>query len=219
MSTTIYCISGLGADEKAFSKLAVPGYQLHCLPWLLPEPNEPIAAYARRMLSAIPESNPILMGLSFGGMMCIEIAQQIPVHKVILISSVKTRMELPRWMKWAGKLRLHKVIPLKSSKITEPLQNYNLGVTNEEERQMAAAFRRNVDIRYTNWAIHQVLTWRNTRVPENLYHIHGDKDRMFPLKKLTPDYTIENGGHFMILNKAEEISSRLTVILQNPSHR
>ena len=32
--------------------------------------------------------NPILIGLSFGGMMCIEIAKLIPVEKVILISSI-----------------------------------------------------------------------------------------------------------------------------------
>ncbi len=210
---TIYCISGLGADEKAFSKLNIPGYHLHVIQWKLPSPKETLSEYATRMRAEITESDPVLMGLSFGGIMSIEIARQIPVKKIILISSVKTRKELPRWMKAAGRIRLHKVVPLRSSRLTEPFQNRTLGVTNEEERLMARAYRRNVDIRYTKWAVHQVLTWGNTWQPGNLYHIHGDTDRMFPIKRVTPNFTIKNGGHFMILNKAAEVSSCISSIL------
>ena len=84
----IYCISGLGADEKAFAKIKVPGYALQHLLWLTPEKDEALEAYAKRMAKQIPDANPILMGLSFGGMLCIEIAKLIPVEKVILISSI-----------------------------------------------------------------------------------------------------------------------------------
>ena len=85
---TIYCISGLGADERAFSKLKVDGYALKVINWLIPEPNETIEHYASRMRAGITEENPVLMGLSFGGMMCTEIAKQIPVSKIIIISNI-----------------------------------------------------------------------------------------------------------------------------------
>src|SRR6187402_1248228 len=106
---TIYCISGLGADERAFSRLKVEGYRIRCLPWLTPEPGESINAYATRMRAEIIEENPILCGLSFGGMMSIEISKQIPVEKLILISSIKSVKELPRWMKTCGFLRLNRL--------------------------------------------------------------------------------------------------------------
>ena len=96
---TIYCISGLGADDRAFSKLEINNYSLKVIPWLEPHKKETIQHYAKRMRAGIDSDNPILMGLSFGGMVCIEIAKQIPVQKIIIISSIKSFLELPQWMK------------------------------------------------------------------------------------------------------------------------
>jgi pimeloyl-ACP methyl ester carboxylesterase len=100
---TIYCISGLGADERAFSKLKIKDFKLKVINWLMPEPNETIEHYATRMRATITEENPVLMGLSFGGMICTEIAKQIPVEKIIIISSIKSSKELPLWMKTVKK--------------------------------------------------------------------------------------------------------------------
>src|SRR5690349_17938311 len=138
---TIYCISGLAADERAFSCLKFEGYKVVCLPWLTPLPNESIRAYATRMSKAITTEDPILIGLSFGGMMAIEISKLIAVEKVILISSIKSRRELPGWMKAAGLLGLNKIFPMKSYKITEPLQNRFIGVTTPDEKEMVNHYR------------------------------------------------------------------------------
>lgn len=196
-----------------FEKIAVPGYVLKPLKWKIPLKQETLQQYAQRMLAEIKEEKPVLMGLSFGGMMSIEIAKLVEVEKVIIISSIKSYSELPGWMRFVGKLRLDKIVPLKSFKIMEPVQNYKLGVTNEEERKMAIEYRRNADSKYTNWAIHQVLNWKNDWQPPYTFHIHGTKDRMFPIKKITPSYTVNDGGHLMIMNKAEEINQYLLSIL------
>lgn len=211
---TIYCISGLGADERAFSKLQLPGYQLKVIAWLMPEPEETIQHYAARMIAGINEENPVLMGLSFGGMICTEIAKQVPVKKVILISSIKSYTELPVWMKAVARLRLHKLIPLKSTRLTQPVQNLMLGAVSAEEKKIAAEYRRKVNIRYTNWAIHQALNWKNDWIHPDTIHIHGDHDRMFPIKKIKASHTINKGGHFMIMSKANEISSYLYTVLK-----
>lgn len=210
---TIYCISGLGADEKAFSKLDVKGFQLKFIHWLMPLPNETLSAYAQRMRQEIPEENPILMGLSFGGMVCTEIAKQIPVKRIILISSIKSSQELPGWMRTVATLRLHKIIPLKSTKLTEPLQNRFLGVTSDEDKKVAANYRRGVDIKYINWAVNEALNWKNNWQHPYIFHIHGDNDRMFPIKNIKPTFIIKNGGHFMIMNKAAEVSTCINSIL------
>ena len=212
---TIYCISGLGADERAFSKLKINGYQLNVIPWLNPEPGESIQDYAARMRLSITEADPILMGLSFGGMVCTEIAKQIPVKKLILISSIKSSAERPLWMKTVAKLSLNKIVPLRSSKFTEPIQNFMLGVSSEEERQIASEYRKLVNLDYTNWAVNQALNWKNDWKHPALYHIHGDKDNMFPIKYIRPDFTIKNGGHFMIMNHAAEVSTCINSILQD----
>ncbi|HNU86841.1 MAG TPA: alpha/beta hydrolase [Ferruginibacter sp.] len=211
---TIYCISGLGADERAFSKLRVPGYELKVIPWLMPEQNESIESYATRMRAGIDAENPVLMGLSFGGMICTEIAKQIPVKQLIIISSIKSSDELPTWMKVVAKLRLHKIVPLRSSKLTEPIQNIMLGAYSPEEKMIASEYRNKVDITYTNWAVNQAINWKNDWQHPATVHIHGDQDRMFPIKNIKPDFTIKNGGHFMIMNKAADVSRCINSILQ-----
>lgn len=209
----IYCISGLGADERAFSKLRIDGYDLKVIQWLIPADKETIEEYAARMRAEITGSNPILMGLSFGGMICTEIAKQIPVEKIIIISSIKSSAELPLWMRTVAKLRLNKMIPLRSSRFTEPLQNIMLGVVSEEEKKIASEYRKKVNLNYTKWAVHQALNWKNEWEHPAVFHIHGDKDHMFPIKNIKPTFTIKNAGHFMIMNRAADVSRCINSIL------
>ena len=210
---TIYCISGLGADEKAFAKIRVPGYELKHLLWLTPIKNEPIAAYAKRMAEQITESNPVLMGLSFGGIMCIEIAKLVPVDKVILISSIPSHKQMPLWMKAAGKLKLNRIVPLNAHmKLMQPMHDFFIGAKGEKEKEIVRRYRQNVQQDYLEWAINAILNWKNDWKPANLYHIHGDADRIFPIKKVKPDCIVKGGTHFMIFSKATDVSSYLTDI-------
>ncbi|MEO6230799.1 MAG: alpha/beta hydrolase [Ferruginibacter sp.] len=212
---TIYCISGLGADERAFSKLKVKNYQVVPIPWLKPISKETIEAYATRMRAGIKEENPILMGLSFGGMMSIEISKQIPVKKLILVSSIKSVKELPKWMKLSGFLHLNKIFPMRSFRLMEPIQNHNLGINTKEEIELVRSYRKNAPQVYMDWAINEVLNWQNKWSPSGIFHIHGDADRLFPIGNVAPTHVIKGGGHFMIMNKAAEVSTALQQILDD----
>lgn len=215
----LYCISGLGADERIFQRLEVPGTDIHYIKWLQPgEATESIELYADRIAQQIEHTNSMILGVSFGGMMAIEIAKRIPVSAVILVASIKSRNELPRWMKNCGLLKLNNLIPnrpLKSIpplKIIRPLENYFLGAESPEEKRIANDFRDNVDPKYLKWSLTQVLNWKNNWVPPVIYHIHGEKDRIFPIGKVSPTHTIPKAGHFMIMNRYKEINEILSSI-------
>lgn len=180
----------------------------------MPEPAESLPKYAERMRAGIREENPILMGLSFGGMVCTEIAKQIPVKKIILISSIKSSKEIPWWMKMVATLKLNKIVPLKSSKLTQPIQNRMLGVQTDEEKTLVACFRRDVDLPYTTWAVNQAINWKNDWQHPDTCHIHGDNDHMFPIKNIKPTFIIKKAGHFMIMNRAAEVSNCINSVLQ-----
>lgn len=205
----IYFISGLGADDQIWQYIQVPNVILHFIPWLEPKENETLENYAVRMASSIQHPNPVLIGLSFGGIMSIEIAKLIPIQKIILISSVKNRDELPFWMKACGNLKLNNIVPLKSFKILEPIQNFKLGITNQEELRLARFYRKTISANYLKWAVNQILNWQNRVKPCPIIHIHGTRDNMFPIKKIRANYYVQNGGHMMIMNKAIEINSIL----------
>jgi len=206
MKKTIYCISGLGADEKIFDNFRLHGYRLQHIPWLVPHKKESIQAYAKRMAASITDEAPVLIGVSFGGMVGIEIAKQRALRRLIIISSIKSTAELPGWMKLVGKMQLNKLLPTKSMKITEKLDNDRLGVSTEEEKRLVRNYRKNANPAYVNWAINQVLNWKNEWQPDNLIHIHGDKDKMFPVKKINATHVIAGGTHLMVYNRAAEIS-------------
>jgi len=209
----IYCISGLGADERAFDRLDVGGYSLRHLNWISPLPNENLSSYARRMLNDVKENNPVILGLSFGGMIAIEMAKQIATEKLILISTVKTYAEIPNWMRMAGILRLNRLIPIKPNRFTEKADDRRMGIETKEEKNFVDHYRKNADQQYVSWAVNQILNWKNTWVPSNAFHIHGEKDKMFPLKNIHANYIVKNGTHIMILNKADEISAYIEQIL------
>jgi pimeloyl-ACP methyl ester carboxylesterase len=202
----------LGTDEKVFDHLNINA-RLQFIPWLRPLKNETIKRYALRMGKSIHHSSPVLLGVSFGGMIAIEIAKQIPLEKLIIISSIKSSDELPRWMKLTGRLNLHKILPTRSYKITEKYDNSRLGITNEEERKLVNAYREKMDPVYYNWAVHQVLSWKNSWYPEDIIHIHGDQDKIFPIKKLHPTHIIRGGSHIMMLNRAKEVSTCINSVL------
>jgi pimeloyl-ACP methyl ester carboxylesterase len=219
MEKKVYCISGLGADKRIFQKLQLNGYKPEFLEWLLPEADESLRDYAKRMSDAINDEMPVLMGVSFGGMVAIEIAKLRPVDKIILISSIEKGVELPRWMRWCGKLHLVRRLPEKplgnfrAFKLLRPIQNYFLGAQSEEEKRIANEFRDTVNPKYLKWSLQQVFDWNNDFHPPNLYHLHGTRDHIFPVKKVKPTHTIDGAGHFMVFNRHEEVSRILREIL------
>ena len=217
MNQIIYCISGLGSDERIFEKLKFRNYELRFISWLQPSKNETIDNYARRMADSIREKDAILLGVSFGGMMAIEIARQFPLQRLILISSIKSAQELPRWMKMAGNLKLNKLIPMKPYSFISKIGNRRLGVTNADEQKMVEAFRNSVDPGYLHWAINQILNWKNNWAPSNVIQIHGDGDKIFPIKGIRATHIIKGATHFMVHNRAAEVAQCIEEALAGKS--
>ncbi|RPE12128.1 alpha/beta hydrolase [Chitinophaga lutea] len=204
----IYLISGLGADERVFSRLEFPaGYDVHFLPWIQPlNAAEPIGEYAMRMARRILHPNPVMLGLSFGGMMSIEIARHIPVEKVILLSSVKRRQELPPYYNSVARMLLHRLPDRLLFRRRQYIVRLFMQSKSEEERALLRDYMTKKDFSYMRWALDAILQWQNEWVPSSLLHIHGSSDRPFPRRYVQPTHTIVNGGHFMVMNRAAEIN-------------
>ena len=86
----IYFVPGLGANTKIFEFITLPeNFELHFLDWKIPlTQNESIKSYAERMCNEIKHENPILIGVSFGGVMVQEMSKIINTKKVFIISLV-----------------------------------------------------------------------------------------------------------------------------------
>ena len=213
----IYCVSGLGADERVFQKLKFEGYQPIHIRWVEPENQESIADYAKRLSKQIKSESPILIGLSFGGIIAVEIAKQIDTEKVILISSTKKQKEVPFYFKIFRWLPIHRVIPARVMLwFGRLLASWFFSLETLAERKLFRAILLDTDAKFMKWAIDRVVTWRNELIPDNIYHIHGESDRIFPSKFVHEDFEVKKGGHFMIMNQAEYISQLIQKIIDRP---
>jgi pimeloyl-ACP methyl ester carboxylesterase len=216
----VYCISGLGADRRVFNKLKLQGYQPVHLDWLSPQKRENLTDYAKRLAAKISEEQPILIGLSFGGIVAIEIAKHISVRQIILISSVKTRAEIPFYFRLFRTLPLHRLIPFKSLLwIAYRLLDWFFSLETLEERKLLKAILKDTDAQFLKWAIDRLIFWQNETIADNICHLHGRCDRIFPLAYVKPNIIIEKGGHFMIFNRANEISQLLISVWRDQNQQ
>jgi pimeloyl-ACP methyl ester carboxylesterase len=166
--------------------------------------------YAKRLSEKITTPNPIIVGLSLGGMMAIEIAKLIPVKKVILISSSKTYKEVPWYFRIGRALPLHKLIPVSWIANSYGPIVWFLGViTDEQKNRLKKVIDKSLFYRFDKWAMDAVVKWKNEIVPPNVVHIHGAKDKMLPHRFVKADYTIEKGTHLMVLTLGKKISEIL----------
>ena len=102
----LFLLSGLGADKRVFDFLDLCQYEPHHVIWVAHVPYETITEYAKRLLPQITGHKPVLIGVSFGGMIALEMAKFIEVEKVILISSALTPQAIPPYFKMMSK-RVH----------------------------------------------------------------------------------------------------------------
>jgi pimeloyl-ACP methyl ester carboxylesterase len=196
-----YCISGLGADHRVYQALDLK-YELVALEWIEPRKKETLAAYAQRLAAKIDQKKPfVLIGVSFGGMLAVEIAHQLQPVQTILISSVEVAEELPKWYRWLGKLEVVGSLPVYCFRLPFWAAKWAFGT----RHPLLKAILKDSNPAFTKWAIAALLSWNNTQRLSNRLKIGGAKDRLLPAKEV--DYVIEDGHHFMIVDKAAQLSA------------
>lgn len=204
----IYIFSGLGVDERVFKNIDFSNLPVTFIQWIDPLKNETIESYAQR-ISKDFEKDSVLIGLSFGGMLAVEVTKIIPVQKVILIASAKNKNELPKWFLLAGKLQLNHLFPTFLLKTTNFITHWLFGATTSSEKKLLKAIIKDTDSQFLHWAINQIVNWNNETIPLNCIHIHGTNDKILPIKNVHAHYIIRNGSHFMTVNKAKELEQIL----------
>lgn len=210
--TPVYFVPGLAASTSIFENLELPEdkYNINYLDWLVPaSQTESMSDYAKRMCERIKHENPVLIGVSFGGVMVQEMSKIIPVKKTIIISSVKSKYELPNRLKLAKATKAYKLFPTKAILNLENFAKYAFGVTAKKRVELYRKYLSMRDETYLPWAVYNVLHWQQTEPLENVFHIHGSADAVFPIRHIKNCTIIDGGTHVMVLNKAKQISKLL----------
>ena len=211
----VYFMPGLAASSSIFEKIKLPEdvFEIHLLDWIMPEKTESLKQYAERMSKFVKHDKAVLIGVSFGGILVQEMAQFLELRKIIIISSVKSNKELPSRMKMAKTTKAYKLIPTSLLANVEALTKYAFGTMIKERLKLYKKYLTMNDKAYLDWAIEQVVCWERTIADQNVIHIHGDNDSVFPAQNIKEYINVKAGTHIMIVNRYKWFNENLPDII------
>lgn len=211
----VYFMPGLAASPSIFERIDLDEsiFEMCLLEWEIPLDKESLSDYALRMTKNIKHQNPVLIGVSFGGILVQEMARHINARKVIIVSSVRSNLEFPRRMKIGKSTKAYKLIPMQILLNVEKLAKFSFGEKINKRIQLYEKFLSVRDLRYLQWAVESVILWDRNEIDEKVIHIHGDKDDVFPIKYINSCIVVKGGTHIMILNKYKWLNENLPSII------
>ncbi|MCK0109316.1 alpha/beta hydrolase [Flavobacteriaceae bacterium S0825] len=211
----VYFMPGMAANPSIFEHIQLPKeeYRVHLLEWFVPNLNETLEEYAKRMAEKIEYDNVILLGVSFGGVLVQEMSKFLNLKKLIIVSSVKNKHELPKRMKLAKITKAYKLLPTQFVSNFESFAKYTFGETIKKRVNLYKKYLSVNDKRYLDWAIHNMICWEQDEVISNIIHIHGDKDPVFPIKNISDSIIVKGGTHIMIINKYKWFNENLPKLI------
>jgi pimeloyl-ACP methyl ester carboxylesterase len=211
----IFLIAGLGADTRLYNNIDLQDHDVTPVDWIEPNVSDTLSTYAQKLIHQyFITDNSVVIGVSLGGMIAVEIAKQVRLNKVILISSIKTIKEAPWYFKVFNTLPLHRLVSGSLLANLGFLIKPVFGKMSAQDTWLFNDMLKKSSPKFIKWAMGAVLKWRNETIPPNLYHIVGDKDLVFNYKNISNATIIKGGTHIMVFDKAKQINKLLKAILK-----
>lgn len=206
----VYLFSGLGADERLFQKLKpVAGYEYVPLPYVHPGKSETLADYAALLVEAYRFETPCIFGgVSIGGMIAQEVAQIVKPEKLLLISTLQFRNELPGLFK-LGNNNFTKSLLSKPLLDAAAALGDKFTIKSKDGRKLFYQMLHDSEADFMKFGFGVVLGWQPPKAEVPVIRIHGTNDRVFPLSRIKDAIEIQGGNHFMVYEKGEEIGEIL----------
>jgi hypothetical protein len=213
----IYFMPGMAASPSIFEYIKLPQdkFKMHFLEWMIPDNNETLQHYAKRMIAKIEHPSPVLIGVSFGGILVQEMSKFLELKKLIVISSMKSRDELPKRLKVLKLTKAYKILPTQLIENIEQLAKFAFGKTAIKRIELYQKYLSVRDKTYLDWAIEQVIFWQQENPIAHAIYIHGENDAVFPHSCNGDCIVIKGGTHIMIINKFKWFNEHLPKLILN----
>lgn len=214
---TTYFISGIATDKRVYDYplQQIPGSVY--LPFPQHDPADTMESYVLKFLPLIDTSSPFnIVGNSMGGIMTMELLRHIQPQKVVLVSSVKCRSEMPWRLRQLQHSRLHRLLPGRAFIAGVKYgSHFHREIKNAGLRELVVQMAGNNTPGFLYWCVHAIANWQGgAGYRKDIIHLHGTRDRMFPIRNIANAIAVPGGGHNMQLTRKEEITALLRQYLQ-----
>lgn len=205
----LYVLPGIGADARMFdAQRAIR--DVHAIDWIAPaHPHETLKQYAQRFAIQLRMAEPFdLGGSSFGGMVALELARYLSPQRVFLFGSCRSPHSIAPLLR---ALRFFvRALPdglLHPPRAVLPLVAWWFGASSHAHVQLFADMLAVTPIEFIRWASLAVFSWENIEdLPMPIHHVHGDRDRLIPIRRVRPDRAIAGAGHLLNVTHADAVN-------------
>jgi pimeloyl-ACP methyl ester carboxylesterase len=185
----------LAAQQSAFSNVIVPSWPEH-------HSSDTIVSFAERMAGTLRPIGPCVVGgVSFGGIVALELARHLDSSGCILISSIRSPREMPfrlRILRPMGFLPQPAFNALAFAAAGLFRSSMRRGAKRRSNQMLASPF--------FSWATRATLRWRGCEPGVPIAQIHGDSDLTFPVGLTRPDQVVDDAGHMLVATHSEIVN-------------
>ncbi len=212
----------MGADARLFEPQRRCGFDFEVPTLPVPRAGQALAEYAAQVRDEIDLAGPCVVGgVSFGGMLACELARVCSARCVILIASCQNRDGLPshyRLVEWVSRVVPAPLIQRRavlSGRLLSALE-----CIDQRQQELVMQMSRDVAVPQLRRIARMMLEWHPpARWPCPVHHIHGDIDRIIPLRRVKPDEVVVGGGHLINLTHAEQVNHFIEQCLKTSASR
>jgi pimeloyl-ACP methyl ester carboxylesterase len=204
----LYMIPGSGTDWRmyipqldAFPDMLIPD-------WLPPlQLKESLESYCKRLAKTIDTSTPfVLGGVSLGGIIAQEMALSLKPEALILIATCSTSKALPLSRRLAGKLT--RALPDTIIKLLFNTLSTIVLASHSRRKEAYAAMLKEISPPLVRWQSGAATKWKlKEKLTTPIFQIHGDKDPIIPLKNISAQYIVRNGGHLINATHENQVNA------------
>ena len=207
----IYLLPGMTPGDRIFDRLMPMLPNASVVSWLEPGPSESLTSYATRIAATLTSAPCFVAGVSFGGIVAVEVSRIVQPHRCFLISSIRNPKQLPPWLWMCRSFVGHRMLNAVGQLATVVPSTIRTRSTTRVTKLAgdSGAWHR--------WATSAVLGWEpdSSAMETPVIQIHGDSDTTFPIRYTTPDVTVQGGGHVLPMTHSAEVADAMLRAMKN----
>jgi pimeloyl-ACP methyl ester carboxylesterase len=208
--------SGMAADARLFRSIRISEVEIVTPDHAAPVSGEKLTQYATRMADALSiQPEDIVGGISFGGMLAGEIARQRRVAGLILLGTCLGPDRLPQSYRWIERFGVFIPDFLLSFRSWRPWVRWRFAPLTRDAETCLIEMANLYPAAQIRAFGRMIMDWSGVDdVTCPVLSIHGDSDRIIPLKSASCDIILKDAGHAFTLTHAEQTTSAIREFLR-----